>query len=82
LHLSASSSYSPKLTDLGQAISPASHPHPSFDIAHLGHVEKFTDRFDKSLAFFTYVYGVTLTAQDAGSACSRAGAIIDFTPSS
>jgi catechol 2,3-dioxygenase len=45
---------------------------PCFEIAHLGHVEMFTDRFGESLAFFTDVYRLTLTAQDAGSAYLRA----------
>jgi catechol 2,3-dioxygenase len=26
---------------------------PCFDVAHLGHVEVYTDRFDESLDFFT-----------------------------
>ena len=35
--------------------------NPSFDIAHLGHVEMLTDRFDESLDFFTRVYGLKLS---------------------
>ena len=31
-----------------------------FDIAHLAHVEMYTDRYDESLDFFTLVYGLTL----------------------
>jgi catechol 2,3-dioxygenase len=46
--------------------------NPCFDIAHLGHVEMFTDRFDESLEFFTRVYGLKLSGQDAGSAYLRA----------
>lgn len=46
--------------------------NPSFDIAHLGHVELFTDRFDESLDFFTRVYGLTLSGQQGGSAYLRA----------
>ena len=46
--------------------------NPSFDIAHLGHVELFTDRFDESLDFFTRVYGLTLSGQHGGSAYLRA----------
>ena len=46
--------------------------NPSFDVAHLGHVEMFTDRFDESLDFFTRVYGLKLSGQDAGSAFLRA----------
>lgn len=42
------------------------------DIAHLGHVEVYTDRFDESLDFFTRVYGLTLTDQDETSAYLRA----------
>ncbi len=41
-------------------------------IAHLGHVELYTDRFDDSLDFFTRVYGLKLSAQDANSAYLRA----------
>jgi catechol 2,3-dioxygenase len=46
--------------------------NPSFDIAHLGHVEMFTDRFDESLDFFTRVYGLKLSGRDEGSAYLRA----------
>ncbi|WP_259444748.1 VOC family protein [Neotabrizicola shimadae] len=46
--------------------------NPSFDIAHLGHVEMLTDRFDESLDFFTRVYGLTLSGQDETSAWLRA----------
>lgn len=42
------------------------------DIAHLGHVEVYTDRFDESLDFFTRVYGLTLTERDETSAYLRA----------
>ncbi len=45
---------------------------PSFDIAHLGHVEVFTDRYDESLDFFTRVYGLKLSAEEGGSAYLRA----------
>ncbi len=45
---------------------------PSFDIAHLGHVEMLTDRFEESLDFFTRVYGLKLSGQDANSAYLRA----------
>ena len=44
----------------------------SFDIAHLGHVEVYTDKFDESLDFFTRVYGLTLSAQEGKSAYLRA----------
>lgn len=42
------------------------------DIAHLGHVELYTDRFEDSLDFFTRVYGLTVSAQDGDSAYLRA----------
>ena len=42
------------------------------DVAHLGHVEILTDRFDESLDFFTRIYGLTLSGQDADSAYLRA----------
>ena len=42
------------------------------DIAHLGHVEMLTDRFDESLDFFTRVYGLHLSGQDDTSAYLRA----------
>ncbi|WP_318558223.1 VOC family protein [Pseudorhizobium pelagicum] len=42
------------------------------DIAHLGHVEIYTDRYDDSLDFFTRVYGLKLTAEDETSAYLRA----------
>ena len=42
------------------------------DIAHLGHVEVYTDKYDESLDFFTRVYGLTLSAEDGYSAYLRA----------
>jgi catechol 2,3-dioxygenase len=45
---------------------------PCFDIAHLGHVEMYTDRYDESLDFFTRVYGLTVTEEDETSAYLRA----------
>ncbi|QHQ34781.1 VOC family protein [Algicella marina] len=42
------------------------------DIAHLGHVEMLTDRFDDSLDFFTRIYGLKLSSQDEDSAYLRA----------
>ncbi len=42
------------------------------DIAHLGHVELYTDRFEESLDFFTRVYGLTATEQVGDSAYLRA----------
>ena len=43
-----------------------------YDIAHLAHVELLTDKFEQSLDFFTRVYGLTVTEQDAQSAYLRA----------
>ncbi len=45
---------------------------PSFDLAHLGHVELLTDKFEDSLDFFTGVYGLRLSGQTADSAYLRA----------
>jgi catechol 2,3-dioxygenase len=42
------------------------------NIAHLGHVELYTDKFDSSLDFFTRVYGLTITEQNDQSAYLRA----------
>ena len=42
------------------------------DIAHLGHVEMLTDRFEDSLDFFTRIYGLKLSGQDGDSAWLRA----------
>jgi catechol 2,3-dioxygenase len=42
------------------------------DLAHLAHVEMLTDRYDESLAFFTDVYGLKLSGEDATSAYLRA----------
>ena len=36
----------------------------SFDVAHLGHVELNTDKFEESLDFFTRVYGLTESGRD------------------
>ena len=46
--------------------------NPSFDIAHLAHVEMYTDKFKESLDFFTRVYGLKLSALDGDSAYLRA----------
>ena len=46
--------------------------NPSFDIAHLGHVEVYTDRFEESLDFFTRIYGLKLSAREGDSAFLRA----------
>lgn len=45
---------------------------PCFDVAHLGHVELFTDKFDESLDFFVRVYGLKLSAMEGDSAYLRA----------
>ncbi|OOY24754.1 catechol 2,3-dioxygenase [Thioclava sediminum] len=45
---------------------------PCYDIAHLGHVEMLTDKFEASLDFFTRVYGLTVSGQDETSAYLRA----------
>ncbi|MEM9104360.1 MAG: VOC family protein [Pseudomonadota bacterium] len=46
--------------------------NPSFDLAHLAHVEVYTDKFDESLDFFTRVYGLKLSGLDDTSAYLRA----------
>jgi catechol 2,3-dioxygenase len=45
---------------------------PVQDVAHLGHVEMLTDRFEESLDFFTRVYGLTASREDGDSAYLRA----------
>lgn len=45
---------------------------PCFDIAHLAHVELFTDKFEESLDFFTRVYGLTVSGLDDNTAYLRA----------
>ena len=45
---------------------------PCFDLAHLAHVEMYTDKFEESLDFFTRIYGLTLSGQDENSAYLRA----------
>ena len=42
------------------------------DVAHLAHVEVYTDKYDESLDFFTRVFGLTLSAEDTTSAYLRA----------
>ncbi len=41
------------------------------DVAHLGHVELLTPRFDDSLRFFTEVMGMTESGREGGSAFLR-----------
>ncbi|AXV16772.1 catechol 2,3-dioxygenase [Neorhizobium sp. SOG26] len=43
-----------------------------FDVAHLGHVEILTNKFDESLDFFTRVYGLKISGRDENSAYLRA----------
>lgn len=45
---------------------------PCQDVAHLGHVEIYTDRYEESLDFFTRVFGLTVSAEEGGSAWLRA----------
>ena len=45
---------------------------PCFDVAHLGHVELYSDRFEESLDFFTRVFGLTETAREGESSYLRA----------
>lgn len=45
---------------------------PILDIAHLGHVEMLTPKFDESLDFFTRVFGLSVAEQTGGSAYLRA----------
>lgn len=45
---------------------------PCFDVAHLGHVELYTDRFEESLDFFTRVYGLTESGREGDSVYLRA----------
>jgi catechol 2,3-dioxygenase len=47
-------------------------PEPCFDLAHLAHVEVYSDRYAESLDFFTRVYGLTLSGEDGQSAYLRA----------
>lgn len=47
--------------------------HPTFgDIAHLGHVELLTPRFDESVAFFTEIMGLHIAGRDETSIYLRA----------
>jgi catechol 2,3-dioxygenase len=48
------------------------NPEPVFDIAHLGHVEMYTNKFEESLDFFTRIYGLTESGRDGDSAYLRA----------
>lgn len=45
---------------------------PCFDVAHLGHVELLTDKFEESLNFFVNIYGLTESGRDVDSVYLRA----------
>jgi len=45
---------------------------PCFDVAHLGHVELLTDKFEESLDFFVNVYGLTEAGREGDSVYLRA----------
>ena len=45
---------------------------PCFDVAHLGHIELLTDRFEESLDFFVRVYGLTESGREGESVYLRA----------
>ena len=45
---------------------------PCFDVAHLGHVELFTNRPQESLNFFVDVYGLTQSGREGDSVYLRA----------
>jgi catechol 2,3-dioxygenase len=45
---------------------------PCFDVAHLGHLEILTNRFEESLDFFVRVYGLTESGREGDSVYLRA----------
>jgi catechol 2,3-dioxygenase len=45
---------------------------PVFDVAHLGHVELLTNKFEESLDFFVNVYGLTEAGREGDSVYLRA----------
>ncbi len=45
---------------------------PCFDVAHLGHLEILTDKFEESLDFFTRVYGLTESGREGDAVYLRA----------
>jgi catechol 2,3 dioxygenase len=45
---------------------------PSYDVAHLGHVELLTDKPEASLDFFTRVFGLSVSGQEGDSVYLRA----------
>ena len=48
------------------------------DVAHLGHVEMYTNKFEESLDFFTRVFGLKLPERDSNSAYLRAWEDYEF----
>ena len=47
-------------------------PEPIMDIAHLGHLELLTPVFDKSVHFFTEIFGLTIAGEKGDSVYLRA----------
>ena len=47
-------------------------PEPIMDIAHLGHLEVFTPKFEESARFFTDIFGLTKFAEKGDSVYLRA----------
>jgi catechol 2,3-dioxygenase len=47
-------------------------PEPIMDIAHLGHLELMTPVFDKSVRFFTEIFGLTISGEKGDSVYLRA----------
>ncbi|PCJ84072.1 MAG: catechol 2,3-dioxygenase [Hyphomicrobiales bacterium] len=45
---------------------------PCYDVAHLGHVELLTNKFDESLDFFVNIYGLTESGREGDSVYLRA----------
>ncbi|RYE73649.1 MAG: catechol 2,3-dioxygenase, partial [Hyphomicrobiales bacterium] len=45
---------------------------PCFDIAHLGHVELFTNKPQESLDFFVDIFGLTESGREGDSVYLRA----------
>ena len=45
----------------------ADAPEPIMDIAHLGHIEIFTPKFEESARFFTEIYGLTKSGEKGDS---------------
>jgi len=47
-------------------------PEPIMDIAHLGHLELLTPKFDQSVRFFTEIFGLTIAGEKGDSVYLRA----------